>query len=222
MGRLIVRRGELVLARVVFPRVCILASFKFVDILVLAFWWLCWRSWMGWVGPGILAFLDGCSWLCYGSGKESLETCRRNGQNWYGRMFNNRFYPLCFFFVITEVYWGTRVSGKHRDGCGNPRRIRMWYLSFTYTPVSPLTWFLVRGRSKRERANERNIYCKTYVLYISFKVSKLQANSLSLSATLGRPSFSLFDRLAENCFWVAGGGVYRARVTDKLGWGSRE
>jgi len=43
--------------------------------------------------------------------------------------------PAMFFFVITEVYGGTRACGKHRDGCGDPRRIRMWYFPFTYTPV---------------------------------------------------------------------------------------
>jgi len=48
------------------------------------------------------------------------------------------FFLSFFLFVITEVYEGTRACGKHRDGCGGPRRIRIWYLFFTYTPVSTL------------------------------------------------------------------------------------
>ena len=44
-------------------------------------------------------------------------------------------FSRCLFFVITGVYEGTKACGKHRDGCGDPSRIGIWYLLFTYTPV---------------------------------------------------------------------------------------
>ena len=54
-------------------------------------------------------------------------------------------FSRCLFFVITEVYEGARACGKDRDGYGDPRRIRVWYLFFTYTPVSTVSFdFLVR------------------------------------------------------------------------------
>ena len=94
-----------------------------------------------------------------GVGRRVQETCRWNGRNGYGRIFNNRFFPLCLFFVITEVYEGTGACGKHRDGCGDPRRIRKWYLFLTYTPVSPvrLIFWLDDEMGESERAKEQSI-----------------------------------------------------------------
>jgi len=67
-------------------------------------------------------------------------------------MFNSRFFPLCLFFVITRVYEGTKACGKHRDGCGDPSRIGIWYLFFTYTPASTVSLiFSLDKESESER-----------------------------------------------------------------------
>jgi len=60
------------------------------------------------------------------------------------------------FLFITEAYGETRACGKHRDGCNDPRRIRVWYLFFTYTPVSTfsLIFWLDEEVSESERMNE--------------------------------------------------------------------
>ena len=47
-------------------------------------------------------------------------------------MFNNRFFLLLYCLVIMAVYRGRRVWEKHKDIYGDPRRIRMWNLSFNY------------------------------------------------------------------------------------------
>jgi len=54
-----------------------------------------------------------------GIGRRVQETGKRKG---YGRMVNNRFYPLCLLSVITGVHGGTRACGQHRDECGDPWR----------------------------------------------------------------------------------------------------
>ena len=48
-------------------------------------------------------------------------------------------FSRCLFLVTPEACWETRACGKHRDGCGDPRRIRIWCLFFTYTPVSTVS-----------------------------------------------------------------------------------
>ena len=73
-----------------------------------------------------------------GVGRRLQETCRWNGRNGYGGMFNNRFLLLCLFFALTKVHGETRASGKHRDGCGDPRRIQDM-VSVFYTPFSTVT-----------------------------------------------------------------------------------
>ena len=64
-------------------------------------------------------------------------------------------FSRCLFFVITEVYEGTRACGKHRGGCGDPRRIRIWYLLLTYIPVSTVSLvFQLDEVRKSDRMNE--------------------------------------------------------------------
>jgi len=50
-------------------------------------------------------------------------------------MFNNRFFLLSDLLVIMAVYRGRRVWGKYKDTYGDPRRIRMWNLSFSYAQI---------------------------------------------------------------------------------------
>ena len=49
---------------------------------------LCWTD--------VLGFVTGVR-------RRVQETCRQNGQNGYGRKFNDRSFRLCPFFVTTEV-----------------------------------------------------------------------------------------------------------------------
>jgi len=69
-----------------------------------------------------------CEWLLRGHADGTETEWRRNG---YGRMFNNRFYLICFFLCFYGKYTEEQTHvGNAERGVVILRRIRMWYFVF--------------------------------------------------------------------------------------------
>ena len=63
----------------------------------------------------------------------------------------------CLSFVITGVYGGTKVCREIEIGAVINGSIRMYYLCFTYTPVSTLVLFL---DSEQEHEQSAYVLCE--------------------------------------------------------------
>ena len=62
------------------------------------------------------------------------------GVRWIVSLFTKEIRPICLFFVMTGVYGGTRHGGNREIGVVIDGRISMYYLSFTYSPVSTVSF----------------------------------------------------------------------------------
>jgi len=106
------------------------------------------------------------------------------------------FYLTCVFFVITGVEGEQGHAGNTEIGVVIHRRIRMWYLSFTYTPASTVSLIFSDGEVESEQMIEVRAAKPTFHIFLQNIIPRFPVNFLSSSSTVLGPQFQHRHRSA--------------------------